>query len=322
MRLAPGALLGGLVVTALVCAGALAAPGRRVAARVPMRGQMVMVGNQHEFPDLAAAGRANVARARRLLRASRLTAPRFDTLANARRYGYKITRFRRPGFVHARRDGTRFSGRMFDADAPEALVFWCPSKGRCTLAIYMYRAPAGKPPSTWGDLLMWHRHDGTAAATWMTHVWLLRHTLDGFATCAPAMALERDLGIHLERYTGQMPDKPCTTEGGMPGGDDMPMPGMSRASASAARVCATPKYPGTGYFTSLTVERVSCSAGRSVARAYYHCRTRSGPAGRCRRRVRGYSCRERRNAIPTEIDGRVTCRRGARRVIHTYQQDL
>jgi hypothetical protein len=280
---------------------------------------MQMVGNEHEFPDLAAAGKANVARARRLLRASRLTAPRFDTLAKARRHGYTVRRLRRPGFVHARQGGTRFSGRIFDADDPPALVFWCPSKGRCTLAIYMYRAPAGKPPSTWGDLLMWHRHDGTTAASWMTHVWLLRHTRDGFATCAPPMALAHDLGIHLEPYRAQMPDKPCSAEGSMP---DMPMPGMSSASAHAAQVCATPKYPGTGYFTSLTVARVSCSTGRSVARAYYRCRTRTGPAGRCRRRVLGYRCRERRNAIPTEIDGRVTCRRGARRVTHTYQQDL
>src|SRR3954451_25372005 len=112
-----------------------------------------------------------------------------------------------------------------------------------------------------------------------------------------------------------MPDKPCTTEG------TRPMTGMS-AIAGAARVCAPPKYPGTGYFTSLTVRRVSCSAGKAVALAYYRWRTRNGPAGHCRRRVRGYRCREHRNSIPTEIDARVTCRRGARRVVHTYQQDL
>jgi hypothetical protein len=226
MSLAPRVVLGGLVVSAVVCASALAAPSRRIAARGVMRGHMEMVGNEHEFPDLAAAGRANVARARRLLRASRLAAPRFDTLAKARRHGYEIRRFPRPGFVHLRKGGTRFSGSMFDADAPQALVFWCPSQGRCTLAIYMYRAPAGKPPSTWGDILMWHRHDGTPTASWMTHVWLLRHTRDGFATCAPAMALKREMGILLEPHRAHMPDKPCATEGAMPGGDDMPMPGM------------------------------------------------------------------------------------------------
>jgi hypothetical protein len=314
-------LFGGLVVTALVCAGAPAAAGRGA-----MDGGMEMVGNPHEFPDLAAAGKANLARARRLLRASRRTASRFDTMAEARRHGYRIDRFPRPGFVHMRKGSTRFTGRVFDADAPQALVFWCPSKGRCTLAIYMYRAPAGKAPSTWGDILMWHRHAGAVmTATWMTHVWLLRRARDGFATCAPAMALEHDLGIQLEPYKPHMPDKPCTTEGAMPGDEDMPgmpMPGAVSASAHAAQVCATPKYPGAGYFTSLSVKRVSCSTGRSVARAYYRCRTRTGPAGRCRRRVLGYRCRERRNAIPTEIDARVTCRRGARRVVHTYQQDV
>jgi hypothetical protein len=222
--------LGGLIMTAVVCAGVLAAPARQVAARELMHGHMEMIGDEHEFPDLAAAGKANVARARRLLRASRSTARRFDTLAKARRQGYRISRSFRPGFVHLRKDGARFSGRKFDPDHPQALVFWCPSHGRCTLAIYMYRAPAGKAPDTWGDLLMWHRHEGTAAASWMTHVWLLRHTREGFATCAPAMALERELGIHLEPYSARMPDIPCRTEGAMPGGDDMPMPAKPTGS--------------------------------------------------------------------------------------------
>jgi hypothetical protein len=317
MSLRRGVLAGALVVAAVACAAVLAAPGGRAQARVLMHGQMEMVGDMNEFPDLAAAGRANVARARRLLRASRATAARFDTVAEAKRQGYVARRVARPGFVHLRKHGPHFTGRKFDPEHPQALVFWCPSQGECRLAIYMYRAPAGKPPSTWGDLLMWHRHDRTPTASWMTHVWLLRHTRDGFATCAPAMALERDLGIQLEPYRSHIGDRPCTTEGGSEGG--MPMPGMA---AHASRVCATPKYPGTGYFTSLTVSRVSCTTGKAVALAYYRCRTRNGPAGRCHRRVRGYSCRERRNAIATEIDARVTCRRGARRVVHTYQQDV
>jgi hypothetical protein len=37
--------------------------------------------------------------------------------------------------------------------------------------------------------------------------------------------------------------------------------------------------------------------------------------------VLGYSCSERRNTIPTEIDARVTCRRGSKRVVYTYQQN-
>jgi hypothetical protein len=91
--------------------------------------------------------------------------------------------------------------------------------------------------------------------------------------------------------------------------------------AHSARTCSAPRYPGSGYFTSLTVRHVGCATGRRLTLAHYRCRTRSGPAGRCHKRVRGYTCRERRNAIPTEIDARVTCRRGAKTVIYTYQQN-
>jgi hypothetical protein len=92
--------------------------------------------------------------------------------------------------------------------------------------------------------------------------------------------------------------------------------------AHAARTCKAPRYPGSGYFTSLKVSRVSCASGRRVTLAHYRCRTRHGPAGRCRSTVLHYRCGERRNSIPTEIDARVTCRRGHRTVIYTYQQDL
>jgi hypothetical protein len=91
--------------------------------------------------------------------------------------------------------------------------------------------------------------------------------------------------------------------------------------AHSSRTCSVPRYPGSGYFTSLTVRHVGCRTGRRLALAYYRCRTRSGRAGRCHHRVMRYTCHERRVSIPTEIDGRVTCRRGARKVVHTYQQD-
>jgi hypothetical protein len=98
---------------------------------------------------------------------------------------------------------------------------------------------------------------------------------------------------------------------------------MARPSvdAQSSRTCSEPRYPGSGYFTSLNVRHVSCRTGRRVALAYYRCRTRNGRAGRCHRRVLHYRCREHRVSIPTEIDARVTCRRGARTVVHTYQQD-
>jgi hypothetical protein len=98
-------------------------------------------------------------------------------------------------------------------------------------------------------------------------------------------------------------------------------PAQSAMSADAQRTCAPPHYPGTGYFTTLTVNGTSCRTGRALALAYYRCRTEHGAKGRCHRAVLGYTCREKRTAIPTEIDARVTCRRRAAIVVHTYQQD-
>jgi hypothetical protein len=93
-------------------------------------------------------------------------------------------------------------------------------------------------------------------------------------------------------------------------------------TAGAAGRCKSPHYPGSGYFTSLSVRHTSCRTGRRVALGYYHCRLHHGRRGRCHSRVLGFSCHERRTSIPTEIDARVTCRRGGRKVVHTYQQNL
>lgn len=94
-------------------------------------------------------------------------------------------------------------------------------------------------------------------------------------------------------------------------------PGTAHANQS----CSPPAYPGSGYFTSLSVHRTSCATGRKVALAYYHCRVKHGKSGSCHHRVLGYSCKERRVTISTEYDSRVTCRRGGATVIHTYQQN-
>jgi hypothetical protein len=98
---------------------------------------------------------------------------------------------------------------------------------------------------------------------------------------------------------------------------------LAGAPAAEAASCSPPKYPGQGYFTSLSVAKVGCATGRKVAVAYYRCRIKKGRSGRCTSRVLGYSCREtKRVRIPTELDARVSCSRGARRVTHTYQQNL
>ena len=92
--------------------------------------------------------------------------------------------------------------------------------------------------------------------------------------------------------------------------------------ASASTTCTPPKYPGSGYFTSLSVTKTSCSTGSKVAKAYYKCRTAKGKSGRCVKKVEGYSCQEKRRSTSVEIDATVTCKNGSKVVKHSYQQNL
>lgn len=93
-------------------------------------------------------------------------------------------------------------------------------------------------------------------------------------------------------------------------------------AASPTRVCDEPKYPGEGYFTSLTVKGVRCATGSKLALSYYRCRVRAGGRkGRCTHKLLGFGCKEKRYSIPTEINARVTCTRGRQTITHTYQQN-
>ena len=92
--------------------------------------------------------------------------------------------------------------------------------------------------------------------------------------------------------------------------------------ASAAKTCTPPKYPGSGYFTSLSVTRTSCSTGSKIAKAYYKCRTANGLSGRCVKKVAGYSCQETRKSIATEINATRHLQEGQGTVKHSYQQNL
>ncbi len=96
----------------------------------------------------------------------------------------------------------------------------------------------------------------------------------------------------------------------------------STSSAATCSVRGEERKFGPTYVTKLTVARVSCTTGKRLVRAYYRCRVASGGAdGRCRKRVLGYSCRERRtNVISTQFDATVSCRSGSRRVVHKYTQ--
>lgn len=96
------------------------------------------------------------------------------------------------------------------------------------------------------------------------------------------------------------------------------------APVQAAGACSAPKYPGSGYFTSLRVSHTSCRTGRKVALAHYRCRRAHGVRGRCRHRVLRFRCRESRPSSArtrNEYNARVSCTRGSRRVVFTYQQN-
>ena len=94
---------------------------------------------------------------------------------------------------------------------------------------------------------------------------------------------------------------------------------------SAARTCrlsvSQQRNMGTSYVLSLRVRITTCRNGKRVVKGFHRCRP--GRRGRCRRRVFGYRCRERRyNRSSISYDSKVRCAKGSRRVWHTYQQNL
>jgi hypothetical protein len=99
------------------------------------------------------------------------------------------------------------------------------------------------------------------------------------------------------------------------------------ASASATSCHLTAKqerHLGASYVTSLRVAHTSCAAGREVTLAFNQCRTSGGkPQGKCRSKVLGYTCTEKRyDAVPSvQYSSKVTCKAGAKRVWSTYTQN-
>ena len=92
-------------------------------------------------------------------------------------------------------------------------------------------------------------------------------------------------------------------------------------STAAAATCSPPSYPGSGYFLSLKTKKVGCKTGKKVLRAHYNCRIENGKKGKCKRKVLGYRCSEKRVSISTEFNSRVTCKKGSKRVVYAYQQN-
>src|SRR3954453_9107285 len=96
---------------------------------------------------------------------------------------------------------------------------------------------------------------------------------------------------------------------------------VSGSAVASAGSCSAPKYPGSGYFRSLKVTKVSCSTGKKVTLAHYKCRVKYGKTGLCSSKVLSYSFSEKRRSIETEIDATVTCKNGSKKVVYSYQQD-
>jgi hypothetical protein len=82
------------------------------------------------------------------------------------------------------------------------------------------------------------------------------------------------------------------------------------------------RHLGASYVTSLSVRHTSCSSGKAVVRAYQACRRAHGWKGKCGHKVNGYKCtRHIQASSPAQYDAKVTCKRGAKRVVHTYTQN-
>jgi hypothetical protein len=79
---------------------------------------------------------------------------------------------------------------------------------------------------------------------------------------------------------------------------------------------------GASYVTSLSVKQTSCSKGKAVVRAYHKCRRAHGWKGKCGHKVKGYRCKRHiQDSSSFQYDATVTCRRGAKRVTHSYTQN-
>lgn len=110
------------------------------------------------------------------------------------------------------------------------------------------------------------------------------------------------------------------------GAADSARTAIATASAKACNVVTdSTSFPPASYVTSLTVRHVSCSKGKSITRAYHRCRKAHGGAGgHCPIRVQKFKCREgKRLAVPgVQYNATVNCKRGKKRVVSTYTQNI
>lgn len=101
----------------------------------------------------------------------------------------------------------------------------------------------------------------------------------------------------------------------------------STSTAAAATKCSLAggkdRKLGPTYTTKLTVTGTTCKVGYGLVTGWYKCRTAGGDKdGTCSKKISGFTCREtRKEAIPTQFDATVTCRKSGATVTHTYTQN-
>ena len=97
-------------------------------------------------------------------------------------------------------------------------------------------------------------------------------------------------------------------------------------------VSKTPSGLKGGYITQITVtgsyttKSSACKSGRALALAYYKCRRAKGIRATCSgKTINGLKCSESRPAdsqSDDQINARVTCKKGSKKIVHNYQQNL
>ncbi len=95
--------------------------------------------------------------------------------------------------------------------------------------------------------------------------------------------------------------------------------------AHAAKNCGSTSNQASlrgGYYLGLKVTGTTCAGGQKIQVAYQSCRLKGGLAGRCHAKVLGYTCKEQRQSISTQITAKVSCTSGHKKIGYTYQQNL
>lgn len=98
---------------------------------------------------------------------------------------------------------------------------------------------------------------------------------------------------------------------------------VASVGTASAKSCSDIQLAGQGYIIGINVTGISCSTGKSIAREHFRKRrARGGWDGKYNGRVKGYRCRESdRRKTSIQLNARVRCTRGSKRVRFVYQSD-